>query len=188
MAAVAVAVLLVIVLRRDDRVVPAIEPQATAPVPAAPAPAATSPSFALSLSKPDIKLSPAAFTYRGVANEKEFFADLKPALDAFRESDYARANREFATLAPRYPQSVEVAFYQGVARIYLNDLDGADASLAAAEQLNEASFASEVTWYRAVVDERAGRTASARTRLDSLCRDVSFVRQSQACDAASRVR
>lgn len=189
LAAVGAAVLLVVVFGRIDRAVPSIEPPAaTATAPAVPAPAVPSPSFAVALSKPDIKLNPAAFAFRGVENEKQFFADLKRALDAFRESDYARADREFAGLAPRYPKSVEVAFYQGVSRIYLNDLEGADRSLAAAEQLNDASFGFEVMWYRAIVDGRAGRTASARTRLDTLCRDGSFVRQAQACESARQLR
>jgi hypothetical protein len=184
---IAAAVLVVVVLRRSDLVNQSIEPPASAPPPTTSTPA-PAPSFVLALAKPDVKISPDTLIYRGATNEQTFLADLKPALDAFRESDYARANREFSALAPRYPKSVEVAFYQGVARIYLNDLAGAETSLIAAEQLNDASFGFEVQWYRAIVDERAGRAASARTRLDTLCKDGSFVRQAQACDAANRLR
>ena len=186
LATAAVAVVAIVVIRQADWTTKSTE-QPTAP-PSASVPAPTSPQFQLALAKPDVKLSPAALTYRGTTGEQGFLGDIKPALDAFRQNDYARADREFSALAPRYPQSVEVAFYQGVARLFQNDIAGADVSLVAAEGINEASFASEVAWYRAVVDERSGRPAAARTRLDGLCRDATFIRRAQACEAANRLK
>jgi hypothetical protein len=144
--------------------------------------------FQLPLDKPDVKLSPRALTYRGVADGGGFASQLKPALDAYREGDYARADREFTALAPRYPQAVEVFFYQGVARLFLNDVAGADVSLAAADRLADESFATDVAWYRAVVDQRLGRLANARTRLASLCAQDNQSRQRPACEAADRLK
>ena len=188
LATVAAAALVVVVVRRGDLAVRSIEP------PSSSAPTLTTPSapprrhsWCRSRSRTS-RFSPAALPYRGAASGQGLLADLKPALDAFRESDYPRADREFAALATRYPKSVEVAFYQGVARIYLNDLEGAEQSLAVAEQLNDTDLYLRRDVVPSLVDERAGRTASARTRLDALCRDGSFVRQVQACQVASKVR
>jgi hypothetical protein len=69
-----------------------IVPSATPPAPeqtiakATPRPA---PAFLLALDKPDLKVSPGALTYRSSAGENPMLADLKPAFDAFRASDYA---------------------------------------------------------------------------------------------------
>jgi len=190
LATAAIGVLIVAVVRRADQGNRPIEPGTAAPVTASPAAAAPQvvPRFQLVLDKPDVKLSPGALTYRGKVGDKGFLADVKPALDAYRQGDYTAAEREFSALAPRYPQSVEIAFYQGVARLFLNELAGADAALATAEHLNEPTFAPDVAWYRAIVDERAGRLADTRTRLAALCSEGGHARQAQACDAATRLK
>jgi hypothetical protein len=135
-----------------------------------------------------VRLSPRALTYRGAADGRDFASRLKPGFDAYRASDYARADREFTALAAQYPQAVEVFFYQGVARLFLNDFAGADVSLASADRLADVSFATEVAWYRAVIDERRGRLADARARLTSLCAHDNQPRQRPACEAADRLK
>jgi hypothetical protein len=161
---------------------PVRHPEATVAV--APPPAA--PVYQLALEKPDLKLSPAALTWRGSGGENRYLADLKPAFDAFRSGDYATADREFSTLSTRYPSAVEVSFYQGVARLFLNDVPGAITSLTAAERLADDSLAWDVGWYRAVAEERAGNVAAARDRLSRLCR-LADVRAPSACDALKRI-
>jgi hypothetical protein len=157
-------------------------------VSSATAPAA--PSFALSLDKPAVKLSPRAFTYRGAVGDSDFVSQLKPALDAIRQDDYRQANDAFTALARTYPDTVEIPFYQGVSRLFINDFGGADTSLAAAEQVDrstDGSFATDIAWYRAIVDERLGRMADARARLDALCAQAN-ARQTTACEAAGRLK
>lgn len=138
--------------------------------------------FILSLDKPDLKVSPAALTYRRSASENPLLADLKPAFDAFRASDYAAADRAFTALESRYPRSVEVFFYRGVSRLMLNDAPGAITSFTTAEKIADSAFAWDIEWYRAVADERAGNVAAARERLTRLCQRPD-TRAPRACDA-----
>jgi TolA-binding protein len=144
------------------------------------------PVFYLSLNKPDVRVGPAALTYRSAAGESSFLADLKPAFDAFRAGDYAAADREFSTLAARYPKAVEVLFYQGISRLYLNELPTAIASLTAAEKSADSAFAWDAAWYLAVAEERAGNLAAARTRLANLCRQAD-IRAPTACEALKKL-
>lgn len=167
-------------------------PTAAPPAVVTPAivPAPVAPTFAMTLDKAVVKLSPRAFTYRGDVDGGDFVSQLKPALDAYRQDEYQRANDAFTALARTYPQAVEIPFYQGISRLFLNDITGADTSLAAADQLDrdaDLSFAPDIAWYRAIVDERLGRTADARATLASLCRQVN-ARQTQACEAAERLK
>jgi hypothetical protein len=137
--------------------------------------------FFLTLDKPDLKVSPAALTYRSSAAENPLLSDLKPAFDAFRANDYATADREFSAIAPRYPKSVEVFFYQGIARLFLSDVKGALASFTAAETIADASFGWDLEWYRAIAEERAGNLDGARDRLTKLCQRPD-TRAPRACD------
>ena len=161
------------------------------PAPEAQIAEATPPSpsrtFVLPLEKPQIKVSAGALTFRGTAGENRLLADLKPAFDALRIDDYATAARELAPLAARYPQSIEVAYYQGIAALFLDDAAGALASLTRAESVADPSFASDVTWYEAVASERAGRLDEARTRLRTLCAKKE-TRSAQACAAVDSLR
>jgi hypothetical protein len=170
-----------------DRWTPA--PASTTPAPdttvvkSAPPPA---PEFVLALAKPDLKVSPAALTYRSAAAENPLLADLKPAFDAYRVNDYATAEREFTSLASRYPKAVEVFFYQGVSRLFLSDVTGAIASLTAAGRIADDAFAWDIEWYRAVAEERAGNPAAARDRLSGLCRRPD-TRAPQACELVTKL-
>jgi hypothetical protein len=94
---------------------------------------------------------------------------LKPAFEAYRGGDYQVAEREFSRLLPRYPKSIEILFYQGVTRLLMNDARGATERLAQADAIADETFSSDVAWYRAVADERAGNIAAARERLTRLC-------------------
>lgn len=162
-------------------------PDATVAV-ASPPPRA---DFQLPLDKPDVRLTMAALTWRGSSAENQLLADLKPALDAYREGDYQTAEREFASLSGRYPGTIEVLFYQGVARLWLDDPQGAIAALTAAESAPDDTFAADVAWYRAVAEERAGNRANARARLASLCRADggrgNGERNPRACEALARL-
>lgn len=180
----AAAILLIVgtiwVLRR--------EPSSTAVKSSEPTVASATPSpvLYLALEKPAIKISPAALAWRGPVEKNPLLADLKPAFDAFRADDYARADREFSAVAGKYPKSIEIALYQGVARLFLGDVPGAIESLTAAEPLADSGFAGDVAWYRAVADERAGNLAGARMRLSRLCGE-SDARAKSACDALTRL-
>ena len=136
----------------------------------------------LPLDKPEIILSTGALTWRGTTPENPLLAALRPGIEAFRAGDYARADRELDAIESQYPASVEVVFYQGVARLFLNDAAGAIESLQKAATLADVVFAPEVDWYRAVAEQRAGHPTQARARLDRLCRGTSK-RAGAACEA-----
>lgn len=157
-----------------------------ADVPTSPAPPAAivaegqppaAPPFQLAFEKPDVRLSMAALTWRGTSGDNQLLADLKPAFDAYRQGDYASAERELTALSERYPSTIEILFYQGVSRLYLDDAAGARTALAAAAGVADSTFISDVRWYLAVAEQRAGNVADARARLDALCRE-------KAADAA----
>jgi len=130
--------------------------------------------FLLPFEKPDVRLGMGALTWRGskptaTEDSNQLLADLKPGLDAYRRNDYAEANRALTALASRYPGTIEILFYQGVSRLFLNDYAGAIASFEAAEAIGDRTFAGDVAWYRAVAEQRAGRDAQARARLGAIC-------------------
>jgi len=128
----------------------------------------SSPPFLLPFDKPDVRIGIASLTWRGPSNS-QLLTDMKPGLDAYRRSDYATAERELTLMSARHPTSVEIFFYQGVSRLFLDDLPGAIEALTAANAIADPGFASEVSWYLAVAEQRAGRTREARTRLEALC-------------------
>lgn len=132
------------------------------------------PPFLLPFDKPDVRLSMGALTWRGssatgAGSGNQLLADLKPGLDAYRQGDYATADRELTALAARYPGTIEIPFYQGISRLFLNDLPGAIAALDAAEAVGDRTFAADVSWYRAVAEQRSGNLANARARLEAIC-------------------
>ena len=134
---------------------------------------AAAPPFLLPYEKPEVRLGLAALTWRGASptsdDGNQLLADLKPGLDAYRRSDYATANRELTALSTRYPGTIEILFYQGVSRLFLEDYTGAIAAFEAADAVGDATFASDVSWYRAVAEQRVGNVATARARLDAIC-------------------
>jgi hypothetical protein len=143
--------------------------------------------FRLAFDKPEVRLSVTALTWRGTADTNPLLADLKPALDAYRQGDYALADREFSSLADRHPTSVEVHFYQGVSRLLLGDPQGAITSLAAAERSGDSTFAADVQWYRAIAEQHAGNPAEARTRLAALCQGAGAAATDRACMALAQL-
>lgn len=142
--------------------------------------------FALPLEKPTVKVSMAALTWRG-AKDMSLADELRPGLDAFRAGDYATADRELARAAAAFPNAVEPVYYQGVARLFLNNVNGARDSLSGAARLTDASLRADVTWYLAVAEERAGRIADARTHVTSLC-DSGSDRSATACAILPRLK
>jgi Flp pilus assembly protein TadD len=140
----------------------------------------------LALAKPELKLSFAALQWRGSAGDNPLITDLAPGFDAFRRDDFAEAARQLEPLERKHPASVEVFFYLGVAKLMQNDLPGARRALGTALGVADQAFAPDVAWYLAVAEERSGNPASARTRLDRLCRDGG-ARAADACEGARRL-
>jgi predicted Zn-dependent protease len=152
----------------------------------------TPPAWQVPLDKPDVTLSLAALTWRGSGSgsggsgDNQLLADLKGPLDHFRNNDYAGADRAFAALESRYPSAVEVFFYGGVSRLFVNDPRRAIAALTRAATLADTTFAPRIAWYLAIAEERAGQLPRARARLDELCRGTSD-RAAPACAAVKRI-
>lgn len=154
--------------RATESAVAVAQPPAAAPAASTPAP--TQPeTFQLPLEKPEIRISLRSLTWRGAERGNPVLAALKPALDAFRAGDYRRADEEFSVVGRTHPNLIEVALYQGVSRLFLNDVAGAKVSLQSAEKIGDAVFANDVAWYQAIADERSGDRAAARARLVQLC-------------------
>ncbi len=153
---------------RQDRPRPAVATMTPAPEP----PAVSAPpsrQFHIPLDKPAVKLTALALTVRG--DRSATLADaLGPALDAYRADDYATAARELSALQPRFPASVEVAFYLGVSRLFLGDAAGGVEALESARRIGDPSFRADVDWYLGAAYERAGRAADARSQLEAICR------------------
>lgn len=182
-------------------------PRETQPAETSGAAATTPPAWQVPLDKPDVILSLAALTWRGGSgssgsgstgrgstgrgrtasgSDNQLLADLKGPLDSFRNNDYADADRAFAALESRYPNAVEVFFYGGVSRLFVNEPRRAIAALTRAADLADTTFAPRTAWYLAIAEERAGQLSNARTRLDELCRGTSD-RAAQACAAVKRI-
>jgi hypothetical protein len=179
-ATAAGAALAVVLIAPRERSAPPVDSRPPAVVPApAPAPA---PAFRLPLEKPPLKVGASALTWRGSDDRADLLVDLKPAFDAFRADRYDVAQEIFATLERRYPSSSEVFFYRGVARLFLNDYQGAVESLTRAARLGDPAFVVDAAWYRAVAEERAGSLAAARRDLEAVCR-TSTARGAGACAA-----
>jgi hypothetical protein len=136
--------------------------------PAAQLPAQPAPVFALELTKPDVKLTSAALLIRGTGGSR-FVDDVAPGLNAYRAGDYATAARALEAVQQNYPRSVEIPFYLGVSRLFLNEPPAAVRTLESARALNDPSFADDVEWYLAVAYERAGSGPQSRVVLERLC-------------------
>lgn len=144
------------------------------------------PKFEISYTKPEVKLSPAALTWRGDAPASPFIEALKPAFDAYRAGDYTKAVLAFDQLSTTYPTSIEVLFYQGVSRILAGNDAAAIAPLEAAARLSSATFAEDVEWSLAVARLRSGDLDAAAT-INSLCA-AGGAHASEACAAAAQLR
>lgn len=160
---------------------PASPASSTAVVPS-PAP----PPAPITFTKPDVKWSAGALTWRGVPADQPFMADLTPAMDAYREGDYTRAEPAFDRLSGKYPDSIEVLFYLGLTRMLRDDFAGALAPLAAAEQLKQVTFADDVSWFLGVAELRTGQVVQSRSRLSALC-GKGGSRAAEACAAVAKL-
>jgi hypothetical protein len=169
--AVAATVIIAVMIRENasaPEAPPSVPAGAQAPaVASAPPPSAT--PVRIGYSKPDVRLSASALTWRGDPSANPFLRDLTPAFEAYRANDFARAAAAFDRLATIYPDAIEVRFYQGVSRMLAGDDAGAIAPLEAASRIGNVAFADDVSWYLTVAQQRAGR-AEARDRLAALCR------------------
>jgi TolA-binding protein len=145
------------------------------------------PAFHLPLEAPVVRLSVAVLTWRGAGRQNQLLTDLKPGLDAFRSGDYAAANEELSTIAAAFPDSFDVRYYQGVSRLFLNDIAGAIESLTAAERTADSSFAADLAWYLAVASERAGKIEDARRQLTPVC-NAGAARAADACAALRELK
>jgi len=182
--AVAATLLIGVLVSRDQR------PQNTAPDSPSPSTPGSSvavppaPAFQIAFTKPDVKWSAGALIWRGASSDPPFMVDLTPAMEAYREGDDARAEQAFDRLAGKYPESIEVLFYQGVTHMLRGDFAGALAPLAAADRLKNVTFADDVTWFLGVAEQRSGQTAQSRSRLSILC-DKNGSRAPEACAAVA---
>jgi hypothetical protein len=167
-------------------------PELPASITTTPAATATStpsatPSFVLTLDKPDVKLTATALVRRSTGRDAKFVDDVAPALNAYRAGDYQAAAAAFVRVQAQYPDAVEIPFYLGVTRLFLDDPAGAVSSLEAARRVTDDTFSADVSWYLAVAQERAGHRTAARTELDTLCGGQSSY-SARACAAASKVK
>jgi hypothetical protein len=184
LAAAAVLVTTVVLRMRAPQLPASITPTPAAT--AASTPSAT-PSFVLTLDKPDVKLTATALVRRSTGRDAKFVDDVAPALNAYRAGDYQAAAAAFVRVQAQYPDAVEIPFYLGVTRLFLDDPAGAASSLEAARRVADDTFSADVSWYLAVAQERAGNRTAARTELETLCGGQSSY-AARACAAASKVK
>jgi len=172
---------------RSGRTLAPQNPPVAAELPAHPSTTPPPPAFVLALEKPQIKISATALLFRGSSKNSGFLDDLAPAMKAYREGDYAQAEKRFAELSAHYPKSTEVYFYMGVSRLFMDDFSGAIQALEFARELRDASFAPDISWYLAVAYERARRPRDARSQLESLCSEKNSYTV-RACVAKEQLR
>lgn len=175
LAAAATILVAVMVSRPGQTTVPAPQPSTPMAIPQ-PAP------IRVEFTKPDVKLSPAVLSWRGPDTENSYARDLRPAIEAYRSNDYELAEKEFATIASRYPSAIEGTFYLGIVRMLRGDFSGAVAPLTAALALKEPTFVDDAAWFLGVAEQRSGRTDEATRRLGELCKS-NGPRSSDACGA-----
>ena len=183
-ASVAVVVLVVVGIagNRHGRLPAPGAPSLPPVVVAAPAPPAA-PAPRPQLDKPAVKLSMLALTWRGASDGRSFATDVAPALDAFRADRFDEAERALRVLAPHYPTSVEIPFYQGVSLLFLDRPADAIGPLRRASRLADELFAADADWYLGVALQRAGHATEARTRFAALCRGAGAYAR-RACEEA----
>ena len=161
LAAAAVLVTAVVLRMRAPQLPASI---ATTPGAATTSTPAAAPSFVLTLDKPDVKLTATALVRRSTGRDARFVDDVAPALNAYRAGDYQTAAAAFVRVQTQYPDAVEIPFYLGVTRLFLDDAAGAVSSLEAARRVADGTFSADVSWYLAVAQERAGNNDQRRAR------------------------
>jgi len=166
---------------------PAPSPAAATPTEATVARTEPSPApYEMPLRKPDVRLSVAALTWRGPASGSSLVDDIAPALDAFRQSDYARAAAALQPLENKYPRAFEAPYYRALSLLLGDNATAAIPEFDKAALLADETFAADVAWYQSVAEQRAGKIAEARQHLESLCHTTN-TRTADACDAASKL-
>lgn len=109
---------------------------------------------------------------------------LVGATAPYQAGDYQRAAERFAEVAATTPSSGDAQFYLGVSRLLAGTPRDAIAPLTAARTLLPTARSREVDWFLAAAEQRSGDHASARARLDALCR-VEGPHQDDACAAGA---
>jgi len=187
LALASVALVAIAIVLWRDRTPPAVARretvQPTVQSPKQPA----QPAFRLPLDKPDVRLTPLALVLRGEGSTGRFADDVAPGLNAYRAGEYETAARDLEALRPRYPKSVEIMFYLGISRLFLDDAAAAVPALESARALNDDAFNDDVAWYLAVAYERIGAPDRSRALLDGLCGGKGPF-AARACSAAANFR
>ena len=180
LALAAAGVLAVVVI---PRLWPGVSPPAAvAPAPR-PEPQRVAAADLIPIDKPPVKLTPSVLVYRTPDTKSErILKDLEPAFDAYRQDDYSTAAQRFDALNPRYSGSVEVQFYLGVCRLFLNDYQGAAAAFEAAQNVHDQTFSEDVAWYLMLAHQRAGDLRTAEGERRQIC-DGHGAYSSKACAA-----
>jgi tetratricopeptide (TPR) repeat protein len=126
-------------------------------------------SKAFPLEKPEVRLSLAVLTWRGSDRaDGQFAVEIAPALDLYRANRFADAAARLEKLSSKYPDSIEICFYQGISRIFVGDYGSAIQSLEKAQKLGVVSFSADIDWYLALAYQRSGRLPESRNHLASL--------------------
>lgn len=177
-AACAVLVIAIVLVRDRHRGPAAPEPVAQSSAPARPE---TGP---FTLTKAAIKVPAAAvLTFRGSGGgAQNYLADLAAALEPYRKDDFAEAARRLGLLASRYPEAAEPPFYEGVSQLYLNQNEAAVQSLESARRRGTDTLKDDISWYLGLAYHRVGRIPDAHRELDGLCK-YSGQYQNGACAA-----
>lgn len=146
---------------------PAAVPAPTLARPLAP------PAWAASVVAVEVRMPPAlALTLRGeaprdAANRAALVRALRPALDAYRAGEYARAAAALTPLAAAHPDQLEIAFYAGASHLLAGDAVAARPLLAAAA--SSELVGDDARWFEAIALARVGEVERATTALRELC-------------------
>ena len=126
----------------------------------------------------------AALVLRGQPGgaSEPYLRELGAALEPYRASQYAEAARRLAELGRKFPDAVEPPFYEGVAKLLLEDTAGAVAALENARRIGGEALNDDIAWYLAAARERAGEWDRAVLLLRPLCQSESVHRKA-ACQA-----
>jgi hypothetical protein len=159
----------------------------TTPGPGGPAsPVATAPSPSPPpgppLDRPDVVLPAGEVLVTRGANDSAFLKDFGPAIAPYRDGNPALAAERLAALAPRYPASFEVGFYEGVSLLLAGRAGAAVEPLERARSLGRGAQREDAEWYLAVALWRAGRPEDAAAGLRTLCSGEG-ARKAAACAA-----
>jgi hypothetical protein len=160
-------------------------PAAVATTPSVP----LNPVFALTLSKPPLRLPLDSLTWRGKdkPSQEKYLSELGRAMELYQRDEFAPAVERFDKLISEYPNAVEPVFYGAVSRLFLNRLDEARRSLERARQMETGALRQDIQWYLAVVYERTLQAHEASSILQTLCATEGPY-QRIACDNYQRLR